>query len=1059
MDMQEITRGKPVRNRFRPEEAGGSFRADDFLVLRFPVLPAELLHVLAASRAHDLPAVLKRYLPDPYLREALYLASPSLYGRICLWEKGDGTFNDLPKTIARYVLRMAYRATPFGTFSCVSGCTTGSASERTRITLPERHEMNRLVQLDATLLSRFAHLVHSNPTIRPTLRFAPNDTIFIKHDVLTFTAYQRNRRGKRMYRRVEVERSAYLDAVLDVARPGLTAAEIAEAVLPRFENEVTVEDLQAFVWELVDTQVLCSDQLTDITSDEPLRNFASQVPTESPFRGMLDDLIRNLEELCGSSAVEVPGGYERISACISGAGVRGDREHTTKVDLFAAGDLGIVGADILQAVERVVNLLVPISKKKTRLANFTKIFVDRFGESEVPLLLVGEELEALGFSDKDASTPELAYAVKSLRKHKPGSTRSDTSTLLDGLISAALNQVGDHYVDITALVDRHNLQSSHLGAGDATLVAWLALWRDSAAADDRPVLEVRSVGSQDPGRVMGRFANGIPAIAEYLKNTASSCSGLVAEIVHLPEDRLGNISSRPVTTDYEVRLRGGNSEVASRLALDDLMVSVVNERVRIRSDSLDREVTLRMSNAHAFDNADALPIYRFLNHVSNQDYTAEPISLRRHLPKAGFVPGMTYRGVVTARPTWFVSANVMRNLKESSRDRRINAFKELRESLALPDWVALVQGDNIIPYELDNEWMVEDLIRTMLRSDEVTFTDVYPRGMQPYLNSKTGTHFHEIQVALRARGNIQSVANGIVPVSYRRSVVPIWDRWAYFKIYVASHCQDAVLMQLRPVLDELVATSCAQGYFFVRYADDGGAHLRVRIESRRACALETVLPSLRPVFDELLRGRLIQDIKIDPYVRETSRYGGDEWCALCEEIFCIDSKALLEVLPEFNTNWSEAWRTAALGIDAMLRALGLESLAERKSFAVQAARDFDAEMKFASAERKKIGELFGKSTPLLVNGEPDPSIPGATPIMRTIAPIAAVWARAPVLPLRDAASNSRIYRIRWSLVHMRLNRIFNRDTRLQEAIVWEMLKRSYARELHSVPPSLTSMET
>lgn len=1045
----KATKRQPAgREPLRSPAEQSPFRADDFLALRFPVLPAGLLDELAELGPDQLADALRRRLQDPYLREALYLASPSLFQRACQWELGDGSFNDLPKTIARYVLRMAYRATPFGTFSCVAGCRAATGGRPTSIDLPSRPMMRRIVQLDSTALSRFAQQAQSDRDVRASLRYAPNDTILVSGDAISFTAYLRNRRGKRVYRRVEVERSIHLDRILSIAKPGLTVAQIVSLALPLFKDEATADELGEFVWELVDTQVLCSDQLVDITSANPLENLARQLPEQSPLRIGLDRLGKELDSLSGTSPVAIPDGYASVIRMVSDAGVKSDGARSAKVDLFGDSEQGVVGADVLRSVELVVNSLVPITRKNSRLVPFAKRFSERFGDSEAPLLMVADELESLGFSEKDASTPELARAVKALKKTRRTPAGTSTSALLDKLVGAVLNHAGGEYADITSVVDGEAPTPARPAGADSTLVAWLALWRRPEGQSERPVVELKSIGSQDPGRVMGRFAHGVPSIRDYLLRSAQDPGEIVAEIVHLPEDRLGNISGRPVTAEYEVRLRGGESVGATGLPLDDLMVSVANERVLIRSRSLGRYVRLRMSSAHAFDNADALPIYRFMNHVSNQDYTAEAASLRRHLPKAAFVPGIRYRDVIVSRPTWQLSADVIRRLKQEKKEARLSAFAGIRAELGLPNWVALVQGDNIIPYRLDSAWMVEDLVRTMLRSEEVTLTDVRPMGMEPFLASGEGPHFHELQLALRSSGRRPADPSRTIHAPFTETVVPVWGRWAYFKIYVSPHLQDAVLASLRPVLDRLVASSPIHRYFFIRYRDDAGAHLRLRLDWPEGCALGPALPALKPVLEELQRRRQIQDVKIEAYVRETSRYGGDEWCGHCEDIFCVDSKAILEALPHLKGSWGDSWRTAALGIDAMLSATGIESLADRLGFARIAARDFDAEMQFGSEERKKIGEMFATSSPLLVDGVVSPDIPGAAAIQASIAPIRSIWKRAIASAADPAPSDGHLYRIRWSLIHMRLNRLFNSEARLQEAIVWEMLKRSYASQLH-----------
>ena len=1016
----------------------GGFKADDLSVLRFPVLESGTLFDLATTGTEALAEKVRIYLSDPYTREAIYLASPSLYQRMCAWEAGESVFNGIPETISRYLLRMAYRATPFGTFSAVSHCTVAGCE--TTIRIPMRKHMRRLAQLDGSALSRLALKCAADPDVRTGLCFSPNDTLFVNGDVIVFTAYARNKRGRRIYRRVEVESSAYVEAVLEIANGGLTVAEIASALMLRFPDEAVRDEVEAFVWELVDAQVLCCDGLVDITDENGLDRLLDHLPPDSDMHATVRVIASALNELDGEKSVTLPGAYASLTDSLAAMQIRSDRGLPTKVDLYASDEgEAKLSADIVAKIELVANELMSITRKRGKLADFVKTFSERYGDSEVPLPIVADQLEALGFSDRDASLPALSRMV---RVEKKSAAQTVAPGIVEQVLALAVERMDETYVDITSLIDAAAVRSNSRADG-ATVVVWFSLWSEGGACG-QPVLEIRSVGSQDPGRVMGRFAHGLPAVAAYLRESCRGPRSPVVEIVHQPEDRLGNISARPTLSDFEIRLRGGEPRSARRLALEDLAVSIVRERVVIRSKSLGKPIDLRMSNAHAYDRQGNLPIYRFLNHVSNQDHVADLFSLRKRIPKAQYTPGLKYHDVIVSKPTWLISADDISGLKKLPRALHRDALRTMRNARKMPDWVALVQGDNIIPYHLDNDWMVDDLLKYVFKSGEALLTEVFPQGLQPHLRSDAGPHFHELQLALRTRSPAM-VESGIASAPHTSVVAPIWSRWAYFKLYVPPHLQNAVLGELKPPIDRLLDTSGIDGFFFVRYRDEGGAHLRLRFLASGGHALERTLPALRPAFDDLFDRGLVQKVSMDPYVREILRYGGDARCLACEAIFCEDSRLVLQALPAMDTGNVASWRDAAAAVDCMLLSFGMRTVEQRLFFARRAAADLAAEMKFASEERKRIGTIYSASKPLPLaqNHAPERAdIPTADIFAAGIPGIERIWAG--VISAPDPIADERLYAIQWSLIHMRLNRILNQDHRLQEAVIWELLKRSYA---------------
>jgi thiopeptide-type bacteriocin biosynthesis protein len=1030
--------------KFEPASKSGQvkgFQADRFGVVRAPVLPASTLGDLASADSSTLADLVRVQLRDRYTREALYLASHSLYERICAWEKGEGDFNNLPQTIARYILRMAFRATPFGTFSFVS--TFGTHPGPTRIGVPDRSEMDRLVEIDSSLLGRLGRAAQTDEALKATLKFFPNDTIHSTDDGISFIAYSWDGRGKRIYRRVEVERSSYLDFVLNQASTGCTIGELAGLCADEFGNEAEPAEIAQFLSELVGDQVLCCDHIVDITSQDALAHMQACVGGSEQFTEKLSALQQARDLLQGRQALSIPEDYSSLmDVLVSAAGANRSDRSVIKVDLFdKGGSENAVSEAVLRDVEKVVNAFATLERRPGPLGKFIQRFTERFGDSEVPLLVVISELESLGYSDKDAASPPLARLVG-----RPSPKIGSSVSLGDSVLELALRAgtEGAKYLDISEHLAAAQKKAAKATPQKVTVVSWLSLWHDEATS--KSVVEVRSVGSQDPGRVMGRFARGLPAITDYLRDSAKLVDELVCEIVHLPEDKLGNICTRPVTADYELRIRSGVSSEAKGINLADLQVSVSGDRVKLRSESLDRFIDLRMSNAHAFDRATNLPLYRFLNHVSVQCPSIELPNLRRRAPNAAFVPGLRANGIILARPTWKLSRERINALKDLDAEARRENVTALRIELGLPEWVALVQGDNIIPYCLGTPWMVDDLVKNLLREGQATLTDVFPEGMRPALSRDGTPHFHELQVALRS-------SDGIPPrqqhkaTSFRESVAPLWDAWAYLKLYTPSHCQNAVLRRLQPILEGLVEQGLVESFFFIRYQDEGGSHLRLRLHRPAGDAIAVVLPALKSTLAGLDADRLVQSTMIQPYIREVARYGGVGVSEICEKIFCADSRLILQFVSLELPEDPGSWRSAAVAIDAMLESFGLETTQRKFDFARRAAKDFDAEMGFDKNQRSRIGEIYRKTPPLFEKGVIDPRIGGVQVFQGAIPDIASLWREAEVALGTPSSSGTGVYGIQWSLIHMRLNRFFVRDARLQEAIVWELLKRSYAREI------------
>jgi hypothetical protein len=134
--------------------------------------PAQLEAACAADRARlllRLRAVFRR----PEVREALFLASPSLEERLDPWlREPDGPDDPkMERALVRYFARMAGRATPFG---LCAGCSVGTVGEETRLVLGDRGSYSRHTRLDMDYLVALTDALARQPDVRRRLVFGVN---------------------------------------------------------------------------------------------------------------------------------------------------------------------------------------------------------------------------------------------------------------------------------------------------------------------------------------------------------------------------------------------------------------------------------------------------------------------------------------------------------------------------------------------------------------------------------------------------------------------------------------------------------------------------------------------------------------------------------------------------------------------------------------------------------------------------------------------------------------------------------------------------------------------
>ncbi len=1004
------------------------FEISNFGVMRAPVLPLHVLDDLSAVDGPELRARVKHYLQQQHIREALFLASPQLFEKIKTWEVDPTQFDDLELSVARYLLRMAFRATPFGTFSCVSEFSF--AGDQLALTLPAVAEQRKAIELDAVALIGLVHGLASDGALREQLRFGINDTICRQHDAVTFTAYLRSPSGRRIYQRVEFETSVYLEALIALRGSACTKSEYANFLSDAIP-ECSVADAQAFIDMLIDEQFLTLDHLVDLTSDDYLSALQTALGDVRDAR--VEQITKLLAELRQELVDPLPR-YKALESYLIDQKIRMQRNMPVKVDLYGDHRQNHLPAELKKRMHDTMQKVLFFTKSR-KLTKFISRFQDRFGEAEVPVAQVVEELESLGFVEKETASSFLVRAVSELAAPSPErGSEFNYDLMIKSLTGDAFALCKNRFVDLDELLPKDRQIE-----GCESIVSWWSVWRDQAGKE---VLELKSLGAQEPGRVMGRFAHQLPNVQAQLKNSALQHADLVVEIVHVPEDRLANISARPQLSAYEVRLRTGSGSGAKQITLEDLQLSVRQGRIVIRSQSLNRIVRLRMSNAHAFDGPQNLPVYRFLNDISLPEVHVEALSLRAHNRNAPYLPGLRCHGVILSRPSWKLSSAQIDELKRAKGSARLLCMANLATKLSIPKWVSVAKGDNVIPFCIDCGWMLDELVKMLANDASMVLFEVESE-LQSTVSSQQGLHQHELLVHhqfLRAPTTLPEIV-----ATQQSTVAPIWGDWAYFNLYGSKAHQNAVLKAIGAALPRILVQTKVTEFFFIRYRDNGGDHLRLRFRHPDGLTLSRVLPALQPVFAKLSQQRLIHAVTTTPYLREVSRYGGERALAICERIFALDSALQIDLL-ELELDERDEWRVAALLMDRLLIGLGIESLSDRLEFAKRASSAFAAEFKFGPRERTKIGLVLKMTRSIFDATAPESSAirVGIEPIEQKTDQCSDVIAKAWRELLSGASFGAaKLYEIRWAIVHMRMNRYFKADQRLQEAMVWELLKRSY----------------
>jgi hypothetical protein len=553
-----------------------AFRPSGSFILRTPLLSRDELDrwgqgLAVPAAGDDLDrlaaaidadrAVLRRRLVDlvarPEVREAIFVASPGLEQSIDGWitdpnsESGQKT----ERSLVRYVLRMAARPTPFGLFA---GSTVGALGETTRLELAPRASYRRYTRIDGDYLSDLTDALVADRAVRARLVYRPNTSLCRVAGRLRYA--MRREGASRSYSLVSLEPSDYLVATLERARNGARPAELAIALVDA-DPEVTREEADDFLHELIDGQVLVSDLAPPVTGPEAVDDIIAQLTdiADVETAGAAAEALRAMRATLGELDRAVgnpPARYRGAAELLTALPAKPEINRLFQVNLVPAAAHVELGPDVLDEVVHAVDVLRKLARPRgtDEMTRFRDAFVERYETREVPLAEVLDEESGIGFAASQAPAAAASPLLEGLAF--PGAPGEETvpwgnrAHLLARKIAAASAAGASEVV----------LDDADLAAMDAATPgpvpdAFQAMFELARTADGELRIHISSAGGPPGATLLGRFCHSDRAMHEAVSANLAAEEALrpdvvFAEVVHLADGRLANISARPVLRQH-----------------------------------------------------------------------------------------------------------------------------------------------------------------------------------------------------------------------------------------------------------------------------------------------------------------------------------------------------------------------------------------------------------------------------------------------------------------------------------------------------------------------------
>ncbi|MFJ7911968.1 lantibiotic dehydratase [Kitasatospora sp. NPDC096204] len=855
----------------RPPVPKAAYRAADAALVRavaHPDLPVPNWPDLSATGpAETLQQAqwLRTLWADDHLAQALQLASPTLADRIA---QLIGAPQPNPRSVrraalstARYLLRAAGRATPFGHFAGVQAASFGPSCV---VRWGDRH--HAVTSASESLIAQAVDVLEHRPAVLALLDVTANNTVQVQGDRLIVPHRPVSRTdGSTAAAETTLRRTRPVAFALSAARLPLRFQDLAETIHADFPT-ASAEQVTGIMSELVAQRVLITNLHAPATDPDPLGHL--------------------LTVLSKISAERVPEAAEILTVLRTASRC----SPVPAVDLRLDADL-VLPRSVADEAARAAHLLARLSAAPNGTAAwraYHQRFYERYGRGVlVPLLDVVAD-SGIGWPD--------GY---------PGARPSEKPRFdeRDELLAAVAQRAaldGEREV----VLDEALLASLQLGPDEPRLPPHLEVitrvHARSREALDRGEFRLEVVSaSRAAGVSVGRFLHLLEpehraAFTTLLADLPTMDEHAVAAQISFPplDPASGHVARSLPTGQLMISLAEHRPATEGVLGPQDLAVGCDGRRMYLAAPALG--VRIEASATHALNlRHHTPPLARLITELSR----AQAAQVTRFdwgsLHALPFRPRLRHRRVILSSATWRLTAAELPS-GDSSQRRWNEALTSWLTRHRAPRHVLLAADSQGLPLDLDHPGH-RTLLRDHLRSAPHAVLVEEP---DPVDLGWAGGRAHEIVVPVTAT---RAPAWPRLPKPTPSRILrrghgdaPGTSRVLLASLYGDLERQDTVLARHLP---DLLAQLGQPRWWFVRFRDPR-QHLRLRISLPEPAAFGPSATVISTWTAELHQAGLLSEVAYPTSYTETGRWGeGPAWDA-AEEVFRADSAAVLAQLSQ-----------------------------------------------------------------------------------------------------------------------------------------------------------------
>ncbi|WP_147243666.1 lantibiotic dehydratase [Pedobacter miscanthi] len=683
---------------------------------------------------------------------------------------------------------------------------------------------------------------------------------------------------------------------------------------------------------------------------------------------------------------------------------------------------GHLNEQLLQAIPNMVNLLHGILPDNNReaLSQFINRFKKKFEEQEVPLLFALDPEMGIGYDELEQAgeNDDFIYKLKN-KSDKSENSNGNIKSVFKDLLSPQNFEKGK-----SLLLNKLTIKPSENTKPLPNSFSMIMSVTDG-------LIFAEQIGGVTSNALTGRFTMADEAVENYAKSIADAEQAanpdvLFFDVAYMVETNIDNVNRRKLLYGHQLSILNFDTS-EHPLTLNDIHLSVVGNEVVLRSKRLNKRLMPRLASAYNYSRSD-LSVFRLLCDLQHQGLQASlSIPLDTLFPDLDYYPRLQYQNIVLSNCKWKIRKE---NLLD--KDKKFLSPELCRAHLVeigVGNYFKAGVSDQTLCFALHNDEDLNAFLQYMQKQSSLYIEEVIIPVDSQVIDEEGRPYFAQFILSINHQEKIyKALMPEEAPAQVTRYFLP-GSEWLYFEIYCHQQRSDQILAEVIASFLENYQDDI-NSWFFIRYNENGN-HIRFRLQLNNKSQVQALTSGLMDELTVFVNSGLVSDVQIKTYKRELERYGHD-MIESVEQHFSVDSDYVLSLF-ETQPDYFEKYRLCSILASQIVKA-GVFGKQAAVKIIRSISDSFNQEHQLDAADFKQLNNQYQQFR----NAE-----------FNALNPVQAqkleAFAMSFINILQREKPENRV-KLFSNLMHMHVNRLFNRDQRTHEMVMYYFLLKDIQRQ-------------